>query len=179
MSDSAFCEILVKRKCEGSLLAARVASLFGCFVFAALWSLLVLLLSFSPAIILLGISLLAVFVYISLKSTVVEYEYSIVNGSLYFSKITGKTRRREIFDIDIKRIDAFDDYTSELAEKYKYDGAKILNALSSSKVQDAKYVRFTDDGDTTYIFVFESNELMAKKLKTFNPRLAYKTFKNI
>ena len=179
MSDSAFCEIIVKRKCEGALLAVRFASLFGCLVFALIWSSLVILLSFSPTIILLGILLLAVFVYISLKSTVIEYEYSIVNGTLYFSKIIGKTRRHDVFDIDVKRIDAFGDYTKELAEKYKYDTVKIINALSSSKVQDAKYVRFNDDGDTTYIFVFESNDLMAKKLKTYNPRLADQTFKNI
>lgn len=179
MSDSAFCEILVKRKCEGSLLAKRLGFLFVCFVFAMLWSVITVLLSFSPAIIALGVLLTAFFVYMSLKLTVLEYEYSIVNGTLYFAKIFGKTRRREVFDIDIKRIDTFGNYTKEIQENFKEDGAKLFIALSSSKIQNAKYVKFKDSGDTTHVFVFECNEEMEKKIKSHNPRLAFSSFKNL
>ena len=45
MSDSAFCEALVKRKCEGSLLAKRLGFFFACLVFAMLWSVITILLS--------------------------------------------------------------------------------------------------------------------------------------
>jgi hypothetical protein len=179
MLDSAFCEILVKRKCDGSLFAKRLGFLFGCFIFALLWSLLIFLLSFSPAIIVLGVLLTAFFVFTSLKLTVIEYEYSVVNGTLYFAKIRGKTRRKEVFDIDIKRIDTLGDFTKDTQEKFKDDGLDIIYALPTSKVQDAKYVKFKDIGDTTHVFVFESNEEIEKKLKSHNPRLSFSAFKNL
>ena len=179
MSDSAFCEILVKRKCEGSLFAKRLCFLFVCFIFASLWAVITVLLSFSPAILVLGVLLTSFFVYMSFKLTVLEYEYSIVNGTLYFAKIIGKTRRREIFDIDVKRIDSIGDFTKKTQETFKDDGIKMISALSSSKIQNAKYVKFKNDGDITYVFIFECNEVLEKKLKSHNPRLAFSSFKNM
>ena len=173
MNESSFYETIIKRKMEGTFLLKRLLGIAASILFALLWTLVFVSFIYVIPLVLIGYVIAATFIYIIIKGSCVEYEYSIVNGTFYFARIIGKTRRREIFEVEIKDIQRLVDYSPELIEMQKRDNATVYTAVSSMSSGRKKVMVFTDEDNDNVVFIFDSNDVLEKKLRAHNPRLAF------
>lgn len=102
MSDFSTHEFAVAQKTEGKWLLARIALIafyviypLTLVLFGMKFSLIVPLLCFIP------LSLWMI-VFLTWRFVSVEYEYSVVSGTLTFSKIFGGRSRRKVFEMTIR-----------------------------------------------------------------------------
>ena len=173
MNESSFYETIVKRKMEGKFILKRLLGTAASLLFALLWTLVFVSFIYIIPIVLVGYVIAGALIFIVIRNTCVEYEYSIVNGTFYFARITGRTRRREIFEVEIKDIQRLVDYSPELIERQKRDNATVYTAISSPSSDRKKVMVFTDEDNDNVVFIFDSNDVLEKKLRAHNPRLAF------
>lgn len=112
------------------------------------------------------------FAYIFMKSTNLEFEYSVTNGDIDVDKIMAKRKRKRIFsamtkDIEIVAKLKSDKYSSE----YKNIRNKI-EAVSTMESNDIYFIVAPYKGERTIVF-FEPDQRMIDSFKTKMPRKVF------
>ena len=165
-------EKLVKQKTEGKILALKIALIFFYVIFAAVgFTLTILFAKANPALILLVGAIDSVIIFFSWRFTCIEYEYSILAGSLYVAKIYGKTNRKEIFEEELSRATTIAPYNEKYAPTADNAQAdKVIYAISSMSAPHVWFAIFELEGAEKVTVFFEADERALKSLRNSNPR---------
>ncbi len=170
MTQNSFCEHIIKQKCQGKLLITKI-------FFIALYVFLLTLPSFAiimfapPNLIVPFLLVIASVVFIlfklTWKFTCVEFEYQIVDDSIIFSKIYGKSKRTALIEMSIKAFNIIGAYSEE-SEKYLkellVDRSYLL--ISSLDAENIYFGVFDADGEKCIVF-FEVTDTALQKLKKY------------
>lgn len=163
MADIQSYERVLKKKQTG-LKAALIAAYA---VIASFWFVIAIRVGLHPAMILLAPLSVVIAVLLTWKYTNVEYEYSFMAGTLTFSKIYGKSRRKTVIELDIRKLNAVFPY-NERTEQRINDG-KLVSGIPSSYSTNPCVCAFEDENEEKVYFLMDCDEQSAKIFKFFNP----------
>jgi hypothetical protein len=156
-----FIEELVRRERFASefvvrtlIIAATVVLILAGFIF---------LRPFSPIL----TTLFVIAAWLSSRYTVVEYEYSFVNGELDVDKILGKRRRKHILSVNCKTAKAF---ASEKEATVDFQNGKVIDA-ARVKGLGTNWILTTAafDNGPEYL-LFSPSERLVEAIKQCMPR---------
>jgi hypothetical protein len=99
--------------------------------------------------------------------TNIEYEYQLIDDTIVFTKILGRTRRRTIIEMPQKTFSLLGKYTPE-SEKYlsRLLVDKSFLLLSSLDAESIYFGVFEADGLTCIVY-FEATETTIQRLKRY------------
>ena len=161
MSDF-YTEQLVKRKNPSSTMMLKVL-----LILATVFS--VLLIFVVPFAIIAPIVLVCVDVF-AFQSMDVEYEYLFVNGNLDVDKIMSKSRRKNVFAMDMNELEVL--APKGAPELRQYQGLKATNL--SSLTENAKlYEMIVVQKGTKKKVIFEPNPTILEGMKLLAPRKVF------
>ncbi len=163
MADIQSYERVLKKKQTG--LKVALIALYA--VVAGVWLVLAVRVGLHPAMILLAPLSVVIAVLLTWRYTNVEYEYSFMAGTLTFSKIYGKSRRKTLLEVDIKSLSSVFPYNERTASKIS-DGKRV-NGIPSSTSENPCVCAFEDENENKVYFVLDCDEQSAKIFKFFNP----------
>ena len=172
MNDSQSLERLVKKKTEGKLLLFKIALIAGYVLFAVVGVLLAILLADGNPTLLVLVAALDFCLYIcTWRLSQIEYEYSVVSGTLYLAKIFGKSARREIFECELSRAKTVAPYSGQ----YKKDAEaaapdKIYSVIPSKKTENLWFMLFESESEKKTMILFEADEQALRVLRHGCPR---------
>lgn len=170
MIQNAFCEHIVKQKTQGKILVYKI-------LLAALYATLLILPSFAiilfapPFLIvpflLIILTLVIVIFKLTWRLTCIEYEYQIIDDTIIFSKIYGRTKRKTFVEMPIRAFEVLGKYSDE-SEKYlsRLLVDKSLLFISSFTADNIYFGVFEDSGEKNIIF-FEINESAKAKIARY------------
>ena len=169
-------EKLLPQRPIGRALLSRIFLIFCYLVWLSIWFVVFVRVAFSPALLILALALTVLLVIVTWKYVQVEYEYAIYAGSFFVAKIYGKTKRKELLELDLKRAILIaprtEEYLSE-ADKMKLDG--VLWAVSSPKAENIWMIVYPCGEKSAALLFFEADEEALKLLRRENPRATVKT----
>ena len=169
MADIQSYERVLKRRAEGKWLLGKLLMIFLYLVILSVWFVVAVRFGLNPAMLLLAPLSVVIAVLLTWKYTCVEYEYSFMAGTLTFSKIYGKSRRKVFLEADIKSMISVFPYNDSTASKTAPDDGDVLIDGIPSKASQNPCVCFfeSDNGKKTY-FLFDCDEQTAKIFNFFN-----------
>lgn len=172
MTQNIFCEHIVKQNCKGKFLIYKILLVALYIALIILPSIAIIL--FSPSIFtvpLLIITASAVFLIFKLtwKLTQVEYEYQIIDDTIVFSKIYGRTKRKTVIEMPIRAFSILGKHSPD-AEKYLSNLLvdKSFLFISSFNAENIYFGIFEADGQKCIIF-FEITDVAEMKLRRYAP----------
>ncbi len=165
-------EKLIKKKVAGKLLMSKIAFIAGYVLFAVIGVVLtVMLAGGNPALLVLVAALDLCFILVTWKLTQVEYEYAFMGGSLYLSKIFGKSARKDIFDCELSRAIKAAPFSGQYKKDVERQAPKkIYNAISSDKADDIWFILFENEAEQKTMVLIEADEHILKCLRQGCPR---------
>jgi len=99
----------------------------------------------------------------------VEYEYIYVDGQIDFDRITGKSRRKTLFRVDLEQVEIIAMQGSHALDPYK--NMQCVKMDFTSRDKDAKpYIAVASKEGKKYMIAFEPNELMLNLIKQKSAR---------
>jgi hypothetical protein len=163
-----FIEKLITKKRTSKDTLISVGILAGAFVLSFAVMLIPLINTVAPIL----IAAIIYFAYIFMKSTNLEFEYSVTNGDIDIDKIMAKRKRKRIFsamtkDIEIVAKLKSDKYSSE----YKNIRNKI-EAVSNMEASDIYFIVAPYKSERTIVF-FEPDQRMIDAFKAKMPRKVF------
>ena len=172
MSDIYRYEKIIKLKSEGSILAKKIflIILYALLVFVGIPMAIVHLKGNVPIVLAL-VAITGLFIFITWKQSIVEYEYTIISGMFYLARIRGKIRRKEVFEAELHDaviIAPFNETYCEKAEKCEPND--VFYAISSRKSENAWFIIFEEAGGVKTLILFEADEKAISTLKHYCPR---------
>ncbi len=163
MADIQSYERVLKKKKTGLKLA--LIAIYA--VIASFWFVLAIRVGLHPAMILLAPLSVVIAVLLTWKYTNVEYEYSFMAGTLTFSKIYGKSRRKTVLEVDIKSLFAVFPYNERTVARTE-DG-NLVSGIPSSYSTNPCVCAYEDEKEKKVYFLLDCDERSAKIFKFFNP----------
>lgn len=168
-------ERLLSQSFTGGSLRSRILLILAYLVWLSIWFVILIRTAFSPALLVLALALTVFFVIVSWKYVQLEYEYAIYSGSFFVAKIYGKTKRKELLELDLKQAlliaPRIEEYLAK-AEQMNPDG--VLWAVSSQKAESIWMIVYPHGEKSTAILFFEADEDILKILRRENPRATVK-----
>lgn len=170
------CECLVKKKMD-PLHIAKVAAVFvGGFLIS--YELLAIVSihdptgMLGPMLFMVGIGLT---VFFGRRILMVEYEYAYFDGEISFDKISAKSKRKHLIDVDLKAVEKIGRFGDESLDKLK--ATKIRDYSVSKNDEKTIYIYFKDEklGANTVLF-FTPNQKMIDSMKTSVSATVYREF---
>ena len=165
MADIQYYERVIKAARKSKKLAPRLwmiglyALILGAFLIIAVRvgvsASLLMLIPFS----LLTIALL------TWKYTSVEFEYSFTAGTFTFSKIYSGSKRKCVFEGDLRELESVFIYDEH---KLEHLGGKLINAIPDTSSQNPCVAVFVEN-DSRICVVFDCDRMSAKIIRYFNP----------
>ena len=178
MSDIYRYEKIVKLKTEGRLLAKRIflIIIYAFFIFVGIPK-AILFLKGNVPITLTLVAITALFIFITWKQTIVEYEYSVISGIFYLARIRGKIRRKEVFEAELRDAIIIAPFNEEYCEKAeKCEPNDVFYAVSSRKSENAWFIIFEESGGAKTLILFEADERAISTLRHYCPRATVRNF---
>lgn len=99
----------------------------------------------------------------------VEYEYVFVDGQLDFDKITGKSKRKTLLQIDLEQVEVMAPAGSHALDSYTYIQCEKKD-FSSGRKDSRPYIIMAGIENKKMQIVFEPNEKMLSMIKQKSPR---------
>ncbi len=176
MNELSTYEFAVSQKTEGKWALARIALItlyvlypLGLLLVGMKFSIIAPLLAFIPLS-------LWVLIFITWRRVAVDYEYSIVSGTLSFTKIYGNRSRRKVFEMQLKnavRIAPLEN-EGEATRATAYLPEREFVGVSTMSAPDIYFMLFElQDGKTgekrRAIFYFEATQKMLSICRYYNP----------
>jgi hypothetical protein len=163
-----FIERLVTKKRTSKDTLTSIGIVIAAIVLSVIILFIPIINSFAPVLIVAIIY----FAYIFMKSTNLEFEYSVTNGDIDVDKIIAKRKRKRIFSAVTKDIEIIaklksDKYSSE----YKNIRNKI-EAVTTMESNDLYFIVAPYKGEKTIIF-FEPDQRMIDAFKSRIPRKVF------
>ena len=168
-------EKLLPQKATGRALLSYVLLVVGYLVWIGLWFVIFVRVAFSPALLAVAIALSVGLVMITRKYVQVEYEYAIYSGSFFVAKIYGKTKRKELAEIDLKQAVLIAPRTEEFlaqADRMRID--RVLWATTSSNANNVWMIVTPNGEKSASLLFFEADEDALRILRRENPRATVK-----
>ncbi|MBO5939416.1 MAG: hypothetical protein J6Q82_08005 [Clostridia bacterium] len=169
-------EKLLSQKPCGRTLLPRLCLILGYLAFFSVWFVAFLRANFAPALLVLAIALTVLLVLVTWKYVQVEYEYAIYSGSFFVAKIYGKTKRKDLVELDLKQAILIAPRTEEYlaqADRMKLDG--VLWAVSSPKAENIWMIVYPHGEKNASLLFFEADEDAIRLMRRENPRATAKT----
>lgn len=172
-----YSETLVKKKFSKSEKVKIKAYLIACFVVP---SLLIIVIPYAAwaiklpilmwvSLVLCGVFL--IYVYLTLKKMLREYEYIITNDNLDFDVIINKKKRERLISIDIRTIEEIGRYSESNFVGSSFE--EVIHAERDSDAHDNFYLIVTHPKRKRVQVIFKPDSKMIEAMKkTLNPRLA-------
>ncbi len=170
------CECLVKKKADVMHIAKVAAFFLGGFWIS--YELLALASIHDPTG-MLGPMLLIVGLFLTVffgrRILMVEYEYAYFGGEIAFDKISAKSKRKHLIDVDLKSVEKIGRPGDESLEKLSVN--KTRDYSTSKSDENTIYIYFKDvkTGDNTLLF-FTPNQKMLDAMKTAVSATVYREF---
>jgi len=112
-------------------------------------------------------------VFIGIKSTNLEFEYSVTNGELDIDKIIARSRRKRLISVHSSTFEYFAPLTTENKSMFEGDGAlKKIDAFSSLESDNIYFAIYHKNNDKIRL-AFEPTEKMIADFSRFVPRSAF------
>ncbi len=164
MADIQYYERVFKKK-STTTVKARVAMLAAYALLLSVWLIIVVRVGLSASLLMLiPLSVLTV-VLLTWKYTSVEYEYSFAAGVLTFSKIYSGSKRKCVFEADLRQlVSASPASDSALARV----GVSPTDALPEADSDSACLLVFEENGKQSSILL-DCDDMTVKILRFFKP----------
>lgn len=160
-----FVEHIIKRKTDLKTVLYRILAIFLTVIVFLFGSLYLGMLGLTITV-LIGYLAYLVFVYTS-----VEFEYSLVNGTLTIEKILGQRKRKFVDEFDLKNAEIIAPTFSE--EIQKRETTRLLDYSSGYKSDGLYSVILTDQEGSTQV-LFEPTEKMIDAMYHVRPNIVKK-----
>ncbi len=166
----AFCEHIVKQKAQGKFLIFKILAIAFYIALAVIPSGIII--AFAPANLTVPfLIVIAAVVFITFKLTwkytCLEYEYQIIDDTISFTKIYGKTRRKTVIEMPMR---AFTTLGAHTPESEKYLGELLVNRtylyISSFNAENIYFGVFNANDEVCIVF-FEATDTAISKLKKY------------
>ncbi len=171
------CEYMVKRKLDASQIVKAVAVFLGGFAATIVISSIGSYADFSGGmmgamLIMIGVGLT---VFFGRWFIMIEYEYAYFNGEITFDRISAKSRRKHLFDVDLKSVEKMGFPNDEAINNIKVDTIKDYSASIDN--EGTIYIYFKDSGSSknTLLF-FTPNQKMIDAIKSSVSATVYREF---
>lgn len=133
------------------------------------WLVAAVRIGLSPALIfLIPLSMLTV-ILLTWKYTSVEYEYSFIGGTVTFSKIYGKKRRKQFFEAELSTLLSVRPYVGEEHTSELANVEKTIYGIPSKVAVNPCICIFEKEKDKKLCFILDCDLQTAKIFKFFNP----------
>lgn len=167
-----FCEYIIKRKRDAKDVAMILLAIFG-----ALFLTFVLLFVVSPYLFSNAPSFTSfvfplVFLvwygaYRLMKMTYIEFEYAFTAGELDVDKISNRTKRKRLLNVNSRKIlDMALVSSGKYSENYK--SLKTINASGNNSGRDTYFAVFDKDGSRQCL-LFDPPKKMVEMMHRYNP----------
>ena len=157
-----YVECLVERK-KSALFSVVKYVLYGFAIACVLWAFLGAIAMFLVAIVFAGAA------YIIVPTFDIEYEYLYLDREISIDKVTAKSRRKRVMNIDLNKMEMFAPSTSH--EFDSYNNRQHVDKDFSSGREDVKtYTIAYADNEQFTLVKFEPSEELIKAVKTVFPR---------
>ncbi len=174
MFSDIICEQLVKRKLTPKYMAIGAGIITG-GVFLSFLAYAIGVYA-DPAVGLMGsmLFLCGIFItfYFGRFAIFVEYEYSFVNGELTIDKISAKSKRKHMLDVDVKSFEKMGKYDPEKEEKLKI--TKVCDFSVDKYDSDTIYAYFKDSSGNNTLLIFTPNEKLIGSMKTYVNNMVFR-----
>ena len=172
MNDNQSYEKIVKKKMAGAILIKRVLLLCFLSLFVVVGiPVAIIHLNGNVAVILLLIAMASGFSFFAWKLTYIEYEYDLVAGTLYLTQIYGKSRRKELFEAELRDATMIAPYRGKYGETANNSNpSNVFLAISSKKSEDIWFIIFEESGGTKTLVAFEADERALSTFRHYCPR---------
>lgn len=162
MNDT-YVEVLVARKKNPLVDVGRILSYvlaFVCFVLAILGS----------ALFFVGAIVFFLLAYLVFPRLDIEYEYLYIDKEISVDKIMSKEKRKNVYTVDLNRMEIMAPVSSHALDSYKARGLKSYDF--TSRAEDAKVysVVYESAQEGCVIVNIEPNAEMLNAIKTVFPR---------
>ena len=168
-------EKLLPQSFTGRFLGSRILLILAYLVWLSIWFVILIRTAFSPALLVLALALTVILVIVSWKYVQLEYEYAIYSGSFFVAKIYGKTKRKEILELDLKQALLIAPHNEEyLAQADRMNLNGVVWATSSPKAENVWMIVYPHGEKSISVLFFEADEDILKILRRENPRATVK-----
>ena len=176
MNDYSIYEFAVAQKAEGKWRLARIALI----AFYIIWPVSILLVGMKFSIIAPLLAFIPIstwiIIFITWRRVAIEYEYSLVSGTLTFAKIFGGRSRKKVFEMQLKnavRIAPLA-HDAEAARATAYAPERDFVGVSTMSAPDIYFMLFELFDPRTgekrrAIYYFEATQKMLSICRYYNP----------
>ena len=169
-------ETIIRQRATGRLLWQRIGLVFFYLFWVSLCYLFFVLVSPSAAVLILTPLTTFVWVLLTWKYVMIEYEYIISGGIFSLTKIYGKKKRKPMLEAEIKQALLIAPYTEEYAKQAERLSPEEIHFAASDLSEESVWLfAFRDeDEEKTVLFFFEAEERSIALLRRQNPRAVAK-----
>lgn len=156
-----FSEWIVKRKTPQNVKIIQTILVIVCVLSCALLAI--------PYVGVLVVALIIFLSYLYFKNNDVEWEYALVEKTMYIDMIMKKSKRKRMGEYDLTKTEVMAPEGSSYIKEYDNRNLKCTD-FSSLITENKKYVLVIMDGNEMVKLVLEPNERMLKELRDIIPR---------
>ena len=156
-----FSEWIVKRKTPQNVKIIQTILVIVCVLSCALLAI--------PYVGVLVVALIIFLSYLYFKNNDVEWEYALVEKTMYIDKIMKKSKRKRMGEYDLTKTEVMAPDGSSYIKEYDNRNLKCTD-FSSLIPENKKYVLIIMDGNEMVKLVLEPDERMLKELRDIIPR---------
>lgn len=156
-----FSEWIVKRKTPQNVKIIQTLLVIVCVLSCGLLPI--------PYVGILAVALIIFLSYLYFKNNDVEWEYALVEKTMYIDKIMKKSKRKRMGEYDLTKTEVMAPEGSSYIKEYDNRNLKCTD-FSSLIPENKKYVLIIMDGNEMVKLVLEPDERMLKELRDIIPR---------
>ncbi len=170
------CECLVKKKMDAIHIGKVIAVFGGGFLISyelmALASIHDPSGMLGPMLLMVGLFLT---VYFGRRVLMIEYEYAYFDGEISFDKISAKSKRKHLIDVDLKAVEKIGRFGDEALSKLPVTKTRDYSVSKSDPNTIYIYYKDEKNGLNTVLF-FTPNQKMLDAMKTSVSATVYREF---
>ncbi len=170
MADVQYYERVFKAKKPSASLIQKILLISAYAIILALWLIIVLAAGLSASLLMLIPLLLLTVSLLTWKYTSEEYEYSFVAGSFTFSKIYGSSRRKTVFEAELKSLISVVPYSERAEADTKAD--KLINATVPAECPRPCICVF-EENERKHAVIIDCDDMTLKILRYYKPSLYF------
>ncbi|MBQ8818697.1 MAG: hypothetical protein IJZ83_08975 [Clostridia bacterium] len=163
MADIQYYERIIKTENTTKKVLPKILMIGAYIVILSIWFVIAVRYSINAAMIMLIPLSILTAVLLTWKYTSVEYEYSFTAGIFTFSKIYGKSKRKPIFEGDLKKLISVTAYSESNVDSI--DAHTVINATPSACPNPC--VCIFEENERKTCIIIDCDAMTAKILRFF------------
>ena len=170
------CEYMVKRKLDQAQIVKAAAIILGgltlTFLACSFGAYSDTIGMMAPMLLVVGIFLT---VFFGRHALLIEYEYAYFNGEMTIDRITAKSKRKHLLDVDLKAVEKIGRPNDDAIKNLKVGKIKDYSQELSNK--DTIYLYYKDESNNENILLFLTpNQKMLDAMKSSVSATVYREF---